>query len=142
MGRTKPSSSWHGPRFIDRAARRANPRITTPMPVDKAILLLDLLEIGRRKYTPLRQTLLPENINFPSYSKVEDLRNELVSRNLVQLYPDPHEPIGVQSPCFSQVKKTLERIFTTLNPLNDEEFPLTFHIADGLDGSGCHTLYQ
>ena len=55
------------------------------VPVDKALFLLDLLEIGRRKYTQLRQTLLPENIHFPSYSKVANLRNDLVSRNLVQL---------------------------------------------------------
>ena len=112
------------------------------VPVDKALFLLDLFEIGRRKYTQLRQTLLPENINFPSYSKVADLRNELVSRSLIQLYPDPHQPIGVQSPYFVQVQKTLERILTTLNPLDGEEYPLTFRIADGLDGSGCHTIYN
>ena len=112
------------------------------VPVDKALFLLDLLEIGRRKYTQLRQTLLPENINFPSYSKVADLRNELVSRNLIQLYPGPHQPIGVQTPYFIQVQKTLERIISTLNPLDDEEYPLTFRIADGLDGSGCHVIYN
>ena len=49
------------------------------VPVDKALFLLDLLEIGRRKCTHLRQTLLPENISFPSYSKVADLRNLLTS---------------------------------------------------------------
>ena len=38
------------------------------VPVDKASFLLDLLEIGRRKYTQLRQTILPENVNFPSHS--------------------------------------------------------------------------
>ena len=47
------------------------------VPVDKALFLLDLLEIGRRKYTQLRKTLLPENVNFPSHSKVVDLRNVL-----------------------------------------------------------------
>ena len=25
---------------------------------------------------------------------------------------------------------------------NSDEFPLTFQIADGLDGSGCHTIYD
>ena len=112
------------------------------VPVDKALFLLDLLEIGRRKYTHLRQTLLPENISFPSYSKVVDLRNFLTSSNSMQLYPNPHQPIGVQTPYFVQVQQTLEIILTTMNPLDDEEFPLTFRIADGLDGSGCHTIYN
>ena len=112
------------------------------VPVDKVLFLLDLLEIGRRKYTHLRQTLLPENISFPSYSKVVDLRNFLTSSNSIQLYPNPHQPIGVQTPYFVQVQQTLERILTTMNPLDEEEFPLTFRIADGLDGSGCHTIYN
>ena len=112
------------------------------VPVDKALFLLDLLEIGRRKYTQLRQTLLPENVNFPSHSKVVDLRNVLTLRNSIQLYPNPQQPIGVHTPYFVQVYQTLERILTTLNPLTDDEFPLTFRIADGLDGSGCHSIYN
>ena len=112
------------------------------VPVEKALFLLDLLEIGGRKYTQLRQTLLPENIHFPPHSKVMDLRNVLVSRNLIQLYPNPQQPIGVHTPYSVQVHQTLERILTTLNPLNNEEFPLTFRIADGLDGSGCNNIYN
>ena len=38
------------------------------VPVDKALFLLDLLEVGRRKYTQLRQTLLGDDIIFPLYS--------------------------------------------------------------------------
>ena len=37
------------------------------VPLDKAIFVLDLVEVGRRIYTQLRQTLIPENIIFPSY---------------------------------------------------------------------------
>ena len=37
------------------------------VPVDKALFLLDLLEVGRRKNTQLRQTLLGDDIMFPSY---------------------------------------------------------------------------
>ena len=43
------------------------------VPIDKALFLLDLLVVGRRKYTHLRPTLLPDNIIFPSYAKVADL---------------------------------------------------------------------
>ena len=109
--------------------------------VDKALFLLDMLEMARRKYTQLRQTLLAKNIHFPSHSKVLDLRNFLVSRDQIRLYPNPH-PIGVQTPYYLQVQQTLERVLTTLSPLDPEEFPLQFRIADGLDGSGCHTIYN
>ena len=70
------------------------------------------------------------------------MRNFLTSSNSIQLYPNPHQPIGVQTPYFVQVQQTLEKNLTTLNPHDDEEFPLTFRIADGLDGSGCHTNYN
>ena len=96
------------------------------VPVDKALFLQDMLEIGRRKYTQLRQTLLAENIHFPSHSKVLDLRNFLVSRDQIQLYPNPHQPIGVQTTYYLQVQQTLESILTTLSPLDPEEFPLKF----------------
>ena len=112
------------------------------VPVEKVLFLFDLLEIGRRKYTQLRQTLFPENIHFPSHSEVIDLRNVLVSRNLIQLYPNPQQPIGVHTPYSVQVHQTLERILITLNPLTNEEFPLTFRIADGLDSSDSHNIYN
>ena len=96
-------------------------RYTNYVSVDKALFLLDLLEIGRRKYTQLRQTLLPENISFPSHSRVVELRDVLVSRISIQLYPSPQQPIGVHTPYFIQVTQTLERILTTLNPLNGHQ---------------------
>ena len=112
------------------------------VPVEKALFLLDLLEVGRRKYTQLRQTLLPDNIVFPSYAKLADLRDIVISRPSICLYPDPVKPIGVHLPYFLQVKRTLERILSTIDKRSSEEFPLTFKIADGLDGSGCHTIYN
>ena len=72
-------------------------RYTNYVSVDKVLFLLDLLEIGRRKYNQLRQTLLPENISFPSHSRVVELRDVLVSQNLIQLYPSPQQPIGVHT---------------------------------------------
>ena len=65
------------------------------VPIDKALFLLDLLEVGRRNYTQLRQTLLPDNIIFPSNAKVADLRNTIISQPSIRLYPDPVKPIGV-----------------------------------------------
>ena len=102
------------------------------VPVDKALFLLDLLEIGRRKYNHLRQTLLPENkISFLQqicrFAKLIGIKefNTTISRSsstdrctISLLLP------GSKSP---------DRILTTLNPLDDDEYPLTFLIADGLD---------
>ena len=112
------------------------------VPVDKALFILDLLEVGRRKYTQLRQTLLGDDIIFPSYSKVADLRNLIILRHSRSLYPDPVKPIGVYTPYSLQVQQTLERILSTADLPTSEDFPLTFRIADGLDGSGCHTIYN
>ena len=112
------------------------------VPVDETLFLLDLLEVGRRKYTQLRQTLLGDDIIFPSYSKVADLRNLVILRPSKSLYPDPVKPIGIYTPYSLQVQQTLERILSTVDSPTSEDFPLTFRIADGLDSSGCHTIYN
>ena len=40
------------------------------------------------------------------------------------------------------VRHTFCRIISTLPLLSTEDFPLRFQIADGLDGSGSHTVYN
>ena len=75
-------------------------------PLDKALFVLDLIGVGRRIYTQLRQTSIPENIVFPSYSKVADIRNILISRPSIYLYPDTIQPIGVYTSYFLQVQQT------------------------------------
>ena len=55
------------------------------------------------------------------------------------MYLNPENPICVHTPYSIKVEQTLIRILTTINYPKDEEFPLVFRIADGLDGSGCHT---
>ena len=37
---------------------------------------------------------------------------------------------------------SLTRLFEKIPPLSDSQFPLTIKIADGLDGSGCHQIYN
>ncbi|KAI6653026.1 hypothetical protein LOD99_3862 [Oopsacas minuta] len=110
--------------------------------VDKALFLRDLLEVGRRKCTQLRQTLLPDNMYYPSYSKLANLRDIMISRSSITLYPNPAKPIGTHAPYCPQVQKTLERILSIVDRPTSEEFPLTFKIADGLDGSVCRTIYN
>ena len=101
--------------------------------------------MGRRKYTQLRQTLLGDDVIFPSYSKVADLRNLVILLPSISLYPDPEKQIGVYTPYSLQVQQTLERILSTVDLPTCEDFSLTFRIADGLeslDGSGCHTFHN
>ena len=93
------------------------------VPLDKALFVLDLVGVDRRIYTQLCQTLIPENIIFPTYSKVADLRNILISRPSIHLYPDTIQPIGVYTSYFLQVQQTLERILSTINLPASEEFP-------------------
>ena len=40
------------------------------LPLDKASYLLDMLEIGRLRYTVVRRLFLTENIQLPSYGKL------------------------------------------------------------------------
>ena len=42
--------------------------LSKTLPIDKSTFLLDILEIGKRKYTNFRRLCKSENITFPSYS--------------------------------------------------------------------------
>ena len=110
--------------------------------VNKSLFLLDLLEIGKRKYTQLRQHLLSCDIYFPAYQTVADHRNNIVLRSVIQLYPNPTKPVGVYVPYAHYVQHTFSRIMGAIPQPSTEDFPLKFQIADGLDGSGSHTIYN
>ena len=49
--------------------------------VNKALFLIYLLEIAKRKYTQLRQHLVFSEIHFPAYIKVMKQRNSLSEPN-------------------------------------------------------------
>ena len=108
--------------------------------VSKALFLVDMLEIGRRKYTNLH--LLSSDIYFPAYHKVVEQRNSIILRNIIQLYPNPATPVGAHVPYAQYVRHTLDRILFTIPPPAAQDFPLRFQIADGLDGSGSHRIYN
>ena len=110
--------------------------------LNKSLFLLDMLEIGKRKYTQLRQHLTSSDIPFPAYQRVIDHRNSITLRSSLQLYPNPAAPIDVNVSYSEYVRHTFTRIMATITPPSSNDFPLTFHIADGLDGSGSHTIYN
>ncbi|KAI6655659.1 hypothetical protein LOD99_1799 [Oopsacas minuta] len=95
--------------------------------VTKTVFLLDLLEIGRRKYTQLRYHLLSSDIRFPAYYRIVEETNSIILRSDIQMYPNPETPLGA---------------YVHATATSSQDFPLQFQIADGLDGSGSHTVYN
>ena len=65
----------------------------------------------------------------------------MILRDLIHIYPNPSKPIGVCTSYILFVKQTVERILS-VHPPSSGDFPLTFKMADGLDGSGSHTIYN
>ena len=110
--------------------------------LDKSLFLLDLLEIGKRKYTRFRQQLLSNEFKLPAYHKLNGHRNCIVLSSIIQPYPIPIAPIGVKVPYAQYVRHTFLRILTTIAPPSTEDFPMRSRIADGLDGSGSDVIYN
>ena len=90
----------------------------------------------------MRQHLLTSDVHFPAYHKVVEHRNAIVIRSAIQLYPNPTSPIGVSVPYAQYVQHTFQRILQTISSPPKDDFPLTFRIADGLDVSVSHTVYN
>ena len=98
--------------------------------VDKSLFLLDMLGIGKRKYTKLRQHLLSSYIQFPAYQKVVYRRNNIILRSSIKLYPSVIEPIGAYVSYAQYVEHTFIGILSTISRPLVEDFPLTFQIVD------------
>ena len=111
--------------------------------VDKSTFLLDLLEIGKRKYSSFRSICRSENIIFPSYSKHAEYRKDAVLVNeLAYVHNDHNITIGIALSYRRILFQSLTRLFQTLPRLTNSDFPLSVKISDGLDGSGCHQIYN
>ena len=113
------------------------------MSIDKSTFLLDLLEIGKEKYTSFRLICKSEDIIFPSYSKLAEYRKDAVLVNeLTYVNNVRNVTIGISLSYRKILFQSLSRLFQTLPPIVDSEFPLSVKITDGLDGSGCHQIYN
>ena len=113
------------------------------MPLDKSTFLLDILEIGKRKYTNFRRVCKSENVNFPSYSKLAHYRNNtLLVNELTYVSNQMNETIGIAISYKRILYQSLSRLFETIPSLTGSQFPLHVKIADGLDGSGSHQIYN
>ena len=113
------------------------------MPIDKSTFLLDILEIGKRKYTNFRRLCKSENITFPSYSRLAQYRNDVNLVNELTFVTNPmNVTIGIAISYRNILRQSLLRVFETNPPLSESRFPLTVKLSDGLDGSGCHQIYN
>lgn len=112
------------------------------MPLNKSLFLIDLLQIGKRKYNDLRRLCKIENFIFPSYNLVAEFRSNIVSLNELKYISNiSNETIGIGISYKDLLQHTLFRLFETV--INDNfTFPLTLKISDGLDGSGSHKIYN
>ena len=111
------------------------------LPIDKSAFLLDILEIGKRKYSNIRKLCKPEGIIFPSYDHIAIFRSQIALTQKFKFIHKEGQNIGVTHSYFELVKHTAERILQTME-LNSQQYPIEFEIADGLDGSGSHRIYN
>ena len=116
--------------------------INKQFPIDKAALLLDMMEIGERKYTDFRRLCLSERFSFPAYKNIASFRSDITLTNEVKVMNNHGYLIGVGESYSKLLHKTIERILMIIQPVNDCQFPLTLFIADGLDGLGSHRIYN
>ena len=84
-----------------------------------------------------------ENVILPSYKDIAQYRFEITLNNEFQLILiDSQVTIGIRIPYRKILIQTLSRLLLTLPQVNETHFPLTLKIADGLDGSGSHQIYN
>ena len=114
--------------------------LCSQLSIDKAAFLLDSLEIGKRKYIELRRTLLSENLKIPGYNKVAAHRSHINLIGDVRLVTRDFT-VGVGISYQKLLTQTVDRIVSMIS-VNDSEYPLKVKVSDGLDGSGCHRIYQ
>ena len=110
--------------LISRGTFGKNPKVSVS--IEKSAFLIDLLEIGKRRYASLRNLCQSENVILHSYDKVSIYRNIIV--------------LCVSISYQKIVHQTIIRILETNAAV--PQFPISIKIVDGLDGSGSHQMYS
>ena len=113
------------------------------MSIERSALLIDVLEIGKRKFTEFRHLCKLENLHFPTYSKITEYRSNIVlSSGIFYVRNEIEGVIGVSISYRRIVEQTIRRILQTIPSTNEIHFPINVKIVDGLDGSGSHKSYN
>ena len=98
------------------------------------------MEIAKRKYSNIRKLCKTEGIVFPIYRKVALFRSNISLTNQIKLI----QCDGKQLLLVTLVLKsynTTERSLKTFTE-HSAQYPIEVEIADGLDGSGSHRIYN
>ena len=105
---------------------------------DKAAFLMDSLEIGKKKYIDLRRLLLSD-VQLPGYNRLATYRSQICLTNDIFSVDREHQVgIGVS---YNIATDSYSRQILTASG-NEISGNLKIRISDGLDGSGCHRVYQ
>ena len=114
--------------------------VCNKMNCDKAAFLMDSLEIGKKKYIDLRRLLLTDGLQLPGYNRLATHRFQIcLTSDMFSI--DREHPVGIGVSYYKLLTHTLNRILTVSgNEVSGST--LKIRISDGLDGSGCHRVYQ
>ena len=111
-------------------------------PIAKSTFLLDQMEIGKRKFIELRKIFKSENVILPPYLEISSYRTEITLAKELQFVQNNNVTVGVRLPYQDILRQTISRLIGTLPNINQNQFPLSVKISDGLDGSGSHQIYN
>ena len=85
------------------------------MSIPRAASLLDILAIGKRKYTDFRHLCKSENIQFPAYCKISQYRSDVILANEIGYFRNEIDSIiGVGLSYRRILERTVKRLFDTL----------------------------
>ena len=71
------------------------------------------------------------------------MRREISLADQINIVRSPQDfPVGTCVPYHILIQHTIERSLLNYDPLIESQFPLNVTIADGLDGSGSHRIYN
>ena len=105
--------------------------------------LLDYLSLGRRKYAEFRRFMKSENVILTSYNKLSLFRSQVNLLNELQIVTSSmNHPIGITIPYRDILATTVLQLVEFDETLQSVLYPINVTITDGLDGSGCHRLYN
>ena len=105
---------------------------------DKAAFLMDYLEIGKKKYIDLIRLLLSD-VQLPGYNRLATHLSLICLTNEIFSVEREHQ-VGIGISYSKLLTQTVNRILSTFG--NELVGDLKIRISDGLNGSGCHRVYQ
>ncbi|KAI6658379.1 hypothetical protein LOD99_11044 [Oopsacas minuta] len=113
-------------------------RLSNVLESTKALSIVD--NTSEIKITTLALQLLSSQTKQREMAK----RNSIVLQSDIQMYPNPETPLSAYMPSAICPPRPpyFCRQMSTLPPPRAQDFPLQIQIADRLDGSGCHTVYN